>query len=159
VVYARVTVDGTDHGVFPFSVALTDGTDALPGVMITPVPGTPLLALDAATVTFDHACVPHSSWLRGDANIDADGRLPRPIARPGRAAYAAAGPGQEYVDGHRGLATTIRHPHRRTSQGRLATDAPLIRLLKGLCERILPAAEELVDAFGIPTGLVAAEIG
>jgi acyl-CoA oxidase len=35
----------------------------------------------------------------------------------------------------------------------------LLDLLNDLCERILPAAEELVDAFGIPTGLVAAEIG
>jgi acyl-CoA oxidase len=136
VVYARVNVDGADRGVFPFSVALTDGTNALPGVVITPVPGTPLLALDTAIVTFDHARVPFSSWLRDDANIDADGIFHDPL--PGRDerlmrsltlarsmwTVIAASVTQA---AQAGLATAIRHSHHRTSQGRLALDAPLIR--------------------------------
>jgi acyl-CoA oxidase len=136
VVYARVKMDGADHGVFPFSIALTDGVSALSGVVITPVPGTPLLALDGATVAFDQARVPYSNWLRDDADISPEGVFHDPRGsgdeRLVRSLTLARGMWTVIAAlvtraAQAGLTTAIRHSHQRTTQGRLALDLPLIR--------------------------------
>lgn len=75
IVVARLIVDDIDRGIFPFVVRLRGPNGKIaPGVTVTPLPDKPLLPMDNAMISFDHARLPFESWLSADvANIDIDG--------------------------------------------------------------------------------------
>ena len=76
VVMARLKVDGTDRGVFPFVVRLTDQNGLLPGIRAVPCPEKPVQGLDNGLTWFDHVRLPRRSLLYSDlAEFTDDGQL------------------------------------------------------------------------------------
>jgi acyl-CoA oxidase len=75
VVAARLTVNGRQHGVFPFVLRMR-GADGSPaeGVTIMPMPDKPFFPMDNAVISFDGVRVPYAGWLTGGiAQIDEQG--------------------------------------------------------------------------------------
>ncbi|MFI1566621.1 acyl-CoA dehydrogenase [Streptomyces sp. NPDC020490] len=66
VVMARLKADGTDHGVFPFLVRISDGERLCEGVHAAPCPEKPVQGLDNGLTWFDHVRVPRRNLLHGD---------------------------------------------------------------------------------------------
>jgi len=104
IVMARLKVAGTDHGIFPFIVPLSDHKGLLRGVHAAPCPENPGLALDNGTTWFDHVRLPHRNLLSGKmGHLAVDGtfhsdirsrrrRLTEALDRvnPGRVSLAAS---------------------------------------------------------------------
>ncbi|EME54946.1 acyl-CoA dehydrogenase [Amycolatopsis decaplanina] len=104
IVMARLKVGGTDHGILPFIVPLSDHKGLLPGVHAAPCPENPGLSLDNGTTWFDHVRLPHRNLLSGKmGRLDLDGtfhsairsrrkRLTEALDRvnPGRVSLAAS---------------------------------------------------------------------
>ncbi|MCG8928050.1 acyl-CoA dehydrogenase [Lentzea sp. CC55] len=74
VVLARLEIDGTDEGVFPFVARIRDENGPCPGVDVQPLGDKPGLALDNAVTTFRGLRVPRALLLDGaDPVIGPDG--------------------------------------------------------------------------------------
>jgi acyl-CoA oxidase len=135
VVYARLLVDDTDHGIFGFVVRLRDRTTTLPGVGIRALPETPTLPLDYALISFDHVRVPRHSLLRDSATFTGQGtvqdplgstaqRLARSLAiRPN--AWIASAVALAAVS-RAGVTLAIRHAHHRITRAPHSADRPVI---------------------------------
>lgn len=76
VVLARLKAGGTDHGVFPFLVRISDGNGLCEGVHSAPCPEKPVQGLDNGVTWFDHVRIPAANLLHGDmAEFGEDGTL------------------------------------------------------------------------------------
>ncbi|MEV5646069.1 acyl-CoA dehydrogenase [Streptomyces flaveolus] len=76
VVMARLITDGTDHGVFPFLVRISDDRGMRPGIWASPLPDKPGLALDNGVTWFDHVRVPRRNLLGGTmGNVTSQGEF------------------------------------------------------------------------------------
>ncbi|MFF9685814.1 acyl-CoA dehydrogenase [Streptomyces sp. NPDC014623] len=65
VVMARLVVQDTDRGIFPFIVRICDAEGLLPGVRATALPDKPGLALDNGVTWFDGVRLPRRNLLGG----------------------------------------------------------------------------------------------
>ncbi|GHE15889.1 acyl-CoA dehydrogenase family protein [Streptomyces alanosinicus] len=80
VVLARLKTCGTDEGVFPFVVRLSDRAGPCPGVHVTPLPHKPGLSLDNAITAFDHVRIPRRNALFDPTtHLSPDGVLHCPL--------------------------------------------------------------------------------
>ncbi|WP_066979076.1 acyl-CoA dehydrogenase [Streptomyces sp. NRRL F-4489] len=66
VVMARLIADGSDHGVFPFLVPISDAHGLCAGVRAAPCPEKPVQGLDNGVTWFDHVRVPRRNLLLGE---------------------------------------------------------------------------------------------
>ncbi|HEX6351908.1 acyl-CoA dehydrogenase [Actinophytocola sp.] len=66
VVLARLRADGTDHGVYPFLVRISDEKGLCAGVHAAPCPEKPVQGLDNGLTWFDGVTLPRRSLLLGD---------------------------------------------------------------------------------------------
>lgn len=77
IIAARLVVDGTPRGIFPFVLRLRDvtGTPAA-GVSIMPMPDKPFFPMDNAVTSFSQVRVPFEGWLSaGVAEINESGEF------------------------------------------------------------------------------------
>ncbi|MFD8493103.1 acyl-CoA dehydrogenase [Amycolatopsis sp. NPDC059657] len=135
VVYARLIVGEDDHGVFGFVVRLRDETGVTAGVRIRPLPETPFLELDYASIEFDGARLPKHRWLRDRATLDNDGTFHDPLgdtaARLQRSltvrenAWVASAAGLAAVS-RAAVAIAIRHAGHRISRSRVSAERPVL---------------------------------
>ncbi|KPI29304.1 Acyl-CoA oxidase [Actinobacteria bacterium OK074] len=135
VVIARLSVAGTDRGVFAFVVDLGDGTGPAPGVEVSSRLELGALPLDYVQVRFDGVRVPYAHWLSGGARIDADGRPHDPLGsadlrlqhtlRVGQGLWATV-PSAAAATCRQAAVLAVEYARRRPSQGRLAPGAPLL---------------------------------
>ncbi|MEV6024659.1 acyl-CoA dehydrogenase [Streptomyces sp. NPDC052036] len=65
VVMARLMIDGTDQGIFPFIIRISDEHGLLPQVRASALPEKSGLALDNGVTWFDHVRVPRRNFLGG----------------------------------------------------------------------------------------------
>ncbi|WP_067563756.1 acyl-CoA dehydrogenase family protein [Nocardia acidivorans] len=81
IVFARLVIDGTGHGVYPFLVRLCDADGQVrPGITIRRLPDKPGLGMDNSLTRFDGVRVPRECLLsHTGTRIDQDGRLISPI--------------------------------------------------------------------------------
>ncbi|WP_405498894.1 acyl-CoA dehydrogenase [Nocardia sp. NBC_00511] len=83
IVFARLLVDGRDHGVYPFLMRLVDADGRTrPGITIRRLPEKPGLGMDNALTRFDHVRLTQECLLsRTGTRIDENGELISPIPR------------------------------------------------------------------------------
>ncbi|MEC3974512.1 acyl-CoA dehydrogenase [Amycolatopsis sp. H20-H5] len=135
VVYARLLVGETDHGVFPFVVRLRDNTGPLPGVLVHALPETPVLPLDYAIIAFDHLRLPKHALLRDSATLDDDGTLRDPLGGPASRlqrsltvrenAWTASAAALAAVS-RAAITIALRHAYHRVSRARYSADRVVV---------------------------------
>ncbi|MET9835439.1 acyl-CoA dehydrogenase [Streptomyces sp. NPDC006385] len=137
VVLARLTVRGTDCGVFAFAVDLTDerGTP-LPGVEMSSPLKTGTLPLDHAQVRFHRLRLPAERWLSDSAAIDEHGTFHDPLGTPQRRLQRTLCVGQSLwgtlpsaaaAVSRQSAFLALRYARHRPTQGRLAPGVPLLQ--------------------------------
>src|SRR5690606_31538024 len=82
VVFARLMVNDSDHGVFTFVTPLRTERGSPIGVHIRSTVETSGLPLDYATVSFDDVRLPFDAWMSDGARIDAAGVVHDPNGPP-----------------------------------------------------------------------------
>ncbi|WP_324787224.1 acyl-CoA dehydrogenase [Streptomyces sp. H51] len=136
VVMARLKADGTDHGVFPFLVRISDGAGLCEGVHAAPCPEKPVQGLDNGLTWFDHVRVPRRNLLHGDmGRFDEKGvfrpapgnrrkRFLRAMNRilPGRLCVSSAATGA----GRAAVYIALRYAARRLTNAPGRNDLPVI---------------------------------
>ncbi len=137
VVLARLTVRGTDRGVFAFAVDLTDERGApLPGVEMSSALKTGTLPLDHAQVRFNRLRLPGERWLSDSATIDEHGTFHDPLGTPQRRLQRTLCVGQSLwgtlpsaaaAVSRQSALLALRYARHRPTQGRLAPGVPLLR--------------------------------
>lgn len=136
VVLARLTVRGTDCGVFAFAVDLTDERGApLPGVEMSSALKTGTLPLDHAQVRFNRLRLPAERWLSDSARIDEYGTFHDPLGTPQRRLQRTLCVGQSLwgtlpsaaaAVSRQSALLALRYARHRPTQGRLAPGVPLL---------------------------------
>lgn len=132
IVTARLIVDGTDEGVFPFLVRLRTKEGLAPGVDVVPLPEKGYAPMDNAMIRFTDVVLPEDALLCGDfARIDDDGtftcdlplrdRFHRSIGQlqTGRILLAAA----SVASARAALALTLRYAQQRLTSGKVLMSA------------------------------------
>lgn len=135
VVLARLTVAGTDRGVFAFVVDLTDGHGLLPGVEMSSRLELSAVPLDYVQVRFHDIRVPRHHWLCDGARIHPDGTFHDPAGsldqRLQRTLRVAQGlwatlPAVAAATCRQSAALAVNYARQRRTQGRLAPGMPLL---------------------------------
>ena len=127
-VFAKLIIDGVDHGVSAFVVPLRDVDHrVLPGITIGDCgPKMGLNGVDNGTIEFDQFQVPYDALLDRFAQVDAEGRFQSPIAGEGRRFFTMLGtlvggrigiPRSALSAAKSGLTIAIRYGDRRRQFG------------------------------------------
>ncbi|WP_051366687.1 acyl-CoA dehydrogenase family protein [Hamadaea tsunoensis] len=90
VVLARLISHGTDHGVMPFVVRISDANGLRPGIEAVPLGDKPGFALDNALTRFRHVRVPLANMLGGGLGQLAEDGTFHPVLRSPRERFTAA---------------------------------------------------------------------
>ena len=127
-VFAKLIVDGTDHGVSAFVVPLRDEAgQVMPGVTIGDCgPKMGLNGVDNGTIRFDQVRIPRTDMLDAFAQVDDKGCFRSAIQNPDRRFFTMLGtlvggrigvPRTGLSAAKAGLAIAIRHGDRRRQFG------------------------------------------
>jgi acyl-CoA oxidase len=158
VVYAQLLVSGRNRGVFPFVLPIRDADGPKPGISITPLPETPFMPLDYASIVFDRVRLPVRALLHDSARLSANGqfhdplggpeeRLPRSLDIRHRAWAASASALAAAIRASAAMA--VRFAHERITLSRSAPEQPVIAYRS----QQLPLFEALATAY-VMTSLV-----
>ncbi|KAF2409486.1 Acyl-coenzyme A oxidase [Pseudomonas antarctica] len=135
VVFAQVTVQGQQCGVFAFVLPLSDAQGPRPGISMSSPAEIRAVPLDYGLASFDNVRLPFDAWLRDGASISAsnqfhdplgstDRRLIRSLFAP-KNVWAMVGVGLSSVM----LACStlaLTHANRRTTQARIGNGTSLL---------------------------------
>ncbi|MBS2535451.1 hypothetical protein KGQ20_22055 [Catenulispora sp. NF23] len=136
VVLARLFVAGTDRGVFPFVVDLTDQDGPLPGIHMSAPLELSAVPLDYAQIRFQQLRLPYERWLRDSADISEDGVFHDPLGSTDRRMQRTLCVGQGLWATLPAVAAAVcrqsavlalRYARQRTTQGRLAPGTTLLQ--------------------------------
>lgn len=132
IVTARLIVDGTDEGVFPFLVRLRTKEGLARGVAVVPLPDKGYAPMDNAMIRFNDVVIPEDALLCGEfARINGDGsftcdlelreRFHRSIGQlqSGRILLAAA----TVASARASLVLTLRYAQHRLTSGNVLMSA------------------------------------
>lgn len=171
IVFARLIIDGSNHGVYPFLTWLCDTDGQLrPGITIQRLPEKPGLGMDNALTRFDQVRVGRECLLsHTGTRITEDGRLVDPIpadnqvwraisrVRVGRLCISAMAAAVSRAS----LSIAVRHSTQRDIAGMAGGRIPLMRvpahnaqLLDAVVDTYIATAavEIAVDAFATGIG-------
>lgn len=149
-VFAKLIVDGTDHGVNAFIVPLRDAEGrVMPGITIGDCgPKMGLNGVDNGTIRFEHVRIPKADMLDAYAQVDENGRFTSPIESPGRRFFTMLGtlvggrigvPRSGLSAAKSGLAIAIRYGDRRRQFGpEGAAEVPILNY-RAHQRRLMPA--------------------
>ncbi len=127
-VFAKLVVEGTDHGVNAFIVPLRDANGkVMPGITIGDCGEKQgLNGVDNGTILFDQVRIPKADMLDAFAQVDEEGRFRTPIEHPGRRFFTMLGtlvggrigvPRSGLSAAKSGLAIAIRYGDQRRQFG------------------------------------------